>query len=77
MTPAVQHAIEAIQRQLELVQLELPELPPLQQLQLARSRCPEEIIMANISIDRAGMAASLPVSPPAAPGRTGRHSRWS
>jgi hypothetical protein len=34
MLPAIQHAIEAIGRQLEIVRLKYPDLHPRQQLQL-------------------------------------------
>jgi hypothetical protein len=51
---AVEHAIAAIGRQLELVKLEFPDLPPRQQFHVARSRCPDAIAAANSAIDLDG-----------------------
>jgi hypothetical protein len=48
---AVQDAVAAIQRQLELVKLDFPDLTTRQQDQVARSRCIEEIAAANLALD--------------------------
>jgi len=62
MHPAVQRAIDAIQRQFELVRLDFPELPPCAQMQIARSRCPDEIMAANGALDFASVH-HLPTAP--------------
>jgi hypothetical protein len=64
MHPAVQRALDAIARQLELVRLDFPGLPQRQQMQIARSRCGHEIAAANVALD-----LRPPLRPPAGPGR--------
>jgi hypothetical protein len=64
MHPAVQRALDAIARQLELVRLDFPGLPQRQQMQIARSRCGHEIAAANVALD-----LKPPLRPPAGAGR--------
>jgi hypothetical protein len=63
MIAAVQAALDAIARQLELVRLDFPNLPPRQQEQIARSRCIEAITAANMALDRRAPVPSM--RPPA------------
>lgn len=60
MHPAVPRALDAIERQLELVRLDFPDLPPREQLQIARSRCPDEIAAANVAVDLEAVQRPVP-----------------
>jgi hypothetical protein len=68
--PVVQKAIATIEYQLFLVKLDFPDLPPRAQLQIARSRCVDEITAANAALDL------KPVEHlPTAPGQARPHLR--
>jgi hypothetical protein len=48
---AIQQALEAVQRQLEIVKLEEPTLTFREQERIARSRCSAEVMQANAAIE--------------------------